>query len=413
MVGRLASKHALAFIFVTVLLDSMGLGIIIPILPKLITSLAHVGLDDAARIGAYLSFSYAGMQFLFSPLLGNLSDRFGRRPVLIISLVGMCIDYLIMGVAPSVGWLFLGRILSGLAGASFTTASAYIADVAPPEKRAQSFGLIGAAFGVGFVVGPALGGLLGEFGVRLPFFASAGLAALNALYGLFVLKETLPKENRRKFELWRANPLGAVLVLRRYPVVLPLCGVLVLMRLAHDANPVVFSYYTMLKFHWTPAQVGASLMAVGVVVSVAYSILPRLVPRLGETRAIYIGLAGGAASFAGYAFATQGWMIYAFMLPFGLVALVMPALNSIMTKEVGPKEQGELQGAITAGGSLTSVFAPLLLGNLFAVFSDPHAPVYFPGAAFAAAAIFMVLAAILLAIIRPEARKAASPQSAE
>lgn len=413
MAGRLASKHALAFIFVTVLLDSMGLGIIIPILPKLITSLAHVGLDDAARIGAYLSFSYAGMQFLFSPLLGNLSDRFGRRPVLIISLVGMCIDYLIMGVAPSVGWLFLGRTLSGLAGASFTTASAYIADVAPPEKRAQSFGLIGAAFGVGFVVGPALGGLLGEFGVRLPFFASAGLAALNALYGLFVLKETLPKENRRKFELWRANPLGAVLVLRRYPVVLPLCGVLVLMRLAHDANPVVFSYYTMLKFHWTPAQVGASLMAVGVVVSVAYSVLPRLVPRLGESRAIYIGLAGGAVSFAGYAFATQGWMIYAFMLPFGLVALVMPALNSIMTKEVGPNEQGELQGAITAGGSLTSVFAPLLLGNLFAVFSDPHAPVYFPGAAFAAAAIFMVLAAGLLAIIRPEAHKTASPQSAE
>jgi MFS transporter, DHA1 family, tetracycline resistance protein len=413
MKPNLASRHALAFIFVTVLLDAMGLGIIIPVLPKLLTTLAHEGLDDAARTGATLSFAYAGMQFLFAPVLGNLSDRFGRRPVLIISLAGMCIDYLIMGVAPTVAWLFVGRILSGMAGASYSTAAAYIADVSSLAKRAQSFGLIGAAFGVGFVVGPALGGLIGEHGVRLPFFVSAGLAALNAFYGLFVLRESLSKDHRRKFELWRANPLGALIVLRRFPIVLPLCGVLILMRIAHDANPSVFSYYTMLKFHWTPAQVGYSLMAVGVVVSISYALLPRLIRYTGESRAVYIGLAGGAASFLGYAFAVQGWMIYAAMLPFALVSMAMPALNAIMSKEVGPGEQGELQGAVTSLGSLTSVFAPLLLGNLFAYFSGPGALVYFPGAAFAAAALCMVLAAAQFAFIRPHARTTAAPQSAQ
>jgi MFS transporter, DHA1 family, tetracycline resistance protein len=400
MAGKLTSRHALVFIFITALIDSMGLGIVIPVWPKLLTTLAHVGLDNAARTGAMLSFAYAGMQFLFAPALGNLSDRYGRRPVLILSLLGMACDYLIMAIAPSVAWLFLGRTLSGMAGASYTTAAAYITDISPPEKRAKNFGLLGAAFGLGFVLGPALGGLLGEYGVRLPFFVSAGFAALNALYGLFVLHESLPRENRRKFEFWRANPLGALIVLRRYPTVLPLCGVLILMRLAHDSNPTVFSYYTMLKFHWTPAQVGASLMAIGAVVTVAYSTLPRLALRFGEARSVYLGLAGGTLSFAGYAFASSGWMIYAFMLPFGLVSLVMPALNAIMSREVPPGAQGELQGALASGGSLTSVFAPLIMGNLFAVFSAPSAPVYFPGAAFLAAALCLVLGAGLFALIR-------------
>lgn len=413
MKPKLASRHALAFIFVTVLIDAMGLGIIIPVWPKLLTTLAHEGLHDAARTGATLSFAYAGMQFLFAPVVGNLSDRFGRRPVLIISLLGISIDYLIMGVAPTVAWLFLGRILSGMAGASYSTAAAYIADVSSAEKRAQSFGLIGAAFGVGFVVGPALGGLIGEYGVRLPFFVSAGLAAINALYGLFVLRESLSKDHRREFELWRANPLGALIVLRRFPIVLPLCGVLVLMRMAHDANPNVFSYYTMLKFHWTPAQVGASLMVIGVVVSISYAVLPRLIRYTGEPRAVYVGLTGGALSFLGYAFATEGWMMYVATLPFALVSMAMPALNAIMSKEVGPGEQGELQGALTSLGSLTSVFAPLLLGNLFAYFSGPRAPVYFPGAAFVAAALCLVLAAALFAFIRPHASAIAAPRSAQ
>jgi DHA1 family tetracycline resistance protein-like MFS transporter len=394
------SKYAVAFIFITMLIDVMGLGIILPILPKLIATLAHSGMDEAARIGAWLMFAYAGMQFLFAPLLGNLSDRFGRKPVLILSLIGIGIDYVIMGVAPTLGWLFAGRLLSGMAGASFTTAAAYIADVSPPEKRAQNFGMIGAAFGVGFILGPFLGGQLGHYDVRLPFFVAAGLAAANALYGLVVLKESLDLAHRRPFELWRSNPLGALMVLKRYPVVLPLCGVLILMRLAHDANPTVFTYYTMLKFHWGPRDVSWALAMVGLVTAVAYGTLPRLARKIGSDRSVYIGLTGGALCFLGYAFASQGWMMFAFMVPFGLVSLVMPSLNAILARAVGPKSQGELQGALTSGGSLTSVFAPLILGNLFAWFSGPKAPVYFPGAAFAAAALFLAAAAVLFAVIR-------------
>lgn len=413
MQGRPAGKHALAFIFITMLIDVMGLGIIVPIFPQLLASLIHGGLDDAARVGAYLSFAYAGMQFLFSPFLGNLSDRYGRKPVLILSLVGICIDYLIMGFAPTIGWLFLGRLLSGFGGASFTTGAAYINDISTPETRARNFGMIGAAFGVGFMIGPALGGIIGHYGVRLPFFASAAFAALNAIYGLIVLRESLPKESRRKFELWRANPVGAFVVLRRYPSVLPLCGVLVLMRLAHDANPNVFSYYTMLKYHWGPRDVGLALMGIGLITAISYSTLPRLARRIGEGRSVYIGLAGGALSFVGYAFAAQGWVFLAFMLPFALVSLIMPSLNAIMAREVPPNSQGELQGALTAAGSLTSVFAPLIMGNLFAHFSAPDAHPYFPGAAFLAAALVLVLAGVLFAIIRPQERAAPSVQGAE
>ena len=404
MGGQQAGKHALVFIFITILIDSMGLGIILPVLPKLIATLVHGGMDDAARYGAWLSFSFAGMMFLFSPLLGNLSDRFGRRPILILSLVGIGIDYSIMGWAPTIGWLFLGRVLSGFGGASYTTAAAYIADITPPEKRAQNFGLVGAAFGIGFVFGPAFGGVISGYGVHMPFFAAAGLAFANALYGLIVLKESHIVENRRKFEIWRANPLGALLVLKRFPIILPLCAVLVLVRVSHDANPVVFSYYTMEKFGWGPRMVAWSLVAVGLIVTVSYATLPRLVTRIGERKAVYIGLMGGTLSFAGYAFSTQGWMIFVFMLPFGLMSLAMPAMNAIMSREVGPKEQGELQGALTSLGGLTSVGSPLLLGNLFAYFSSRHAPIYFPGAAFLASAMCLVLAALLFAVIRPVAR---------
>lgn len=411
MPGPHHSKHALAFIFITMLIDVMGLGIILPILPKLISDIAHTGMDGAAQIGALLAFTYAGMQFLFSPLLGNLSDRFGRRPVLILSLLGIGIDYIIMGFAPTLAWLFVGRILSGMAGASFTTAAAYIGDISTPETRAKNFGMIGAAFGVGFVLGPALGGYLGHYGVRLPFFVAAGLAVANALYGAFVLKESLPHEHRRPFELWRANPWGALMVLKRYPIVLPICGVLILMRLAHDANPIVFSYYTMLKFGWGPREVAHALVVVGIVTALAYSTLPRHAKRIGEARSVYIGLIGGAVCFLGYAFASRGWQMYAFMLPFGLVCLVMPSLNAILSRAVGPKAQGELQGALSSGGSLTSVIAPLILGNLFAWTSSPHTPVYFPGAAFVAAAAFLIMAALLFAYIRSRTNFSADAQN--
>ena len=409
-----ASKFALAFIFITIFVDVMGLGIIIPVFPKLIAGLTGEGLSGAARYGGWLIFAYAGMQFLFAPVIGNLSDRYGRRPVLILALVAIGVDYTITGLAPTITWLFVARILSGMAGASYTTASAYIADVSPPEKRAGNFGLVGAAFGLGFIVGPAIGGVIGQYGVRLPFFVAAALAMANALYGYLVLAESLPKTSRRKFEFWRANPLGSLVALRRYPFVLPLCGVMVLMRIAHDSNPAVWTYYTMLKFHWTTAEVGYSLMAIGAIVAVSYAWLPRfLIPKIGEVRAVYLGLAGGAASFAGYAFATTTQILYAWMLPFAVMCLAMPALNAIMSKEVGPTEQGELQGAIASVGSLTSVGAPLAMSYLFAYFTGSVAPVYFPGAAFLAAGVCLVMAAFVFAIVKPKAiNEPANPQVA-
>ena len=395
---RGTSRHALIFIFITMLVDSIGLGIVLPVTPQLISELTHQGMSGAARWGGWLFFVFALMQFLCAPLIGNLSDRFGRRPVLIASLAMLGVDYLITGLAPTIAWLFVGRFLSGIAGAAYSTANAYIADVSLPEKRAANFGVISAAFGIGFVIGPAVGGLLGQYGARMPFYVSAGFAFANALYGSIVLKESLPLERRRAFEIWRANPLGALIALQRFPMLIGMFGVTVLMRLGHDANPVVWTYYTMLKFHWSSAEVGYSLMAVGAMLTLVFMFVTRLViPRLGELRSAYLGLTCGAIGFFGYAFATEGWMLYGWMAVWVFMGLVMPSLNAIMSKEVGPSEQGELQGALASLGGLTSVAAPPLLSNLFGYFTSDAAPVYFPGAAFFAAAIFTLLAALLLA----------------
>ncbi len=411
-----SSRLALTFIFITMFVDTVGLGMIIPVTPQLIAQLTGhhdygpQAMSDAARWGGWLFFVFAAMQFLCAPIIGNLSDRFGRRPVLIASLLAIGFDYLLTGLAPTILWLFIARFLSGIAGASYSTVNAYIADVSPPEKRAANFGLTGAAFSVGFIVGPALGGLLGQYGPRMPFFAAAALAVANALFGLLVLKESLPKENRRKFEWWRANPVGALHALSRFPLILPLCIVIILMRLAHDANPAVFTFYTMAKFGWTEQTVGYSLMAVGAMMMVVYSWLIRVViPRIGETNAVYFGLMFGAAGFAGYAFATQGWMMFAFMVPFSLMAFAQPALSAIMSRVVGPTEQGELQGALACIGSLTSIVSPPLLTGLFSYFTGKSAPVHFPGAAFLAASLCLVLAAFVFTQIRkaPEAARQA------
>jgi DHA1 family tetracycline resistance protein-like MFS transporter len=395
------NRHALTFIFITMLVDTVGLGIILPVMPKLIAELTGQGMSEAARWGGWLFFVYALMQFFCAPAIGNLSDRFGRRPVLIISLAVLGVDYLITALAPTIFWLFVARFLSGIAGAAYPTANAYIADVSPPEKRAANFGLVGAAFGIGFVIGPAIGGVLGQHAARLPFYVSAAIAFCNALYGFIVLKESLPLENRRKFDLWRANPLGALLALRRFPAMLGLFGVVVLMRLAHDANPVIWTYYTMLKFNWTPAQVGYSLMVVGAMLAFAYSFLTRLiVARIGENRSVFLGLACGTIGFMGYAFATHGWVLYLWMAVWVLMALSGPSLNAIMSRQVGPSEQGELQGALASLGSLTSVAAPPILSNLFGYFTSSAAPIYFPGAAFFAGSLFLALSALVFAWTR-------------
>jgi DHA1 family tetracycline resistance protein-like MFS transporter len=395
------NRHALAFIFITMLVDTIGLGIIIPVTPKLITELTGQGMSEAARWGGWLFFVYALMQFLCAPAIGNLSDRFGRRPVLIASLGMLGVDYLITAMAPTILWLFIARFLSGIAGAAYPIANAYIADVSPPEKRAANFGLVGAAFGIGFVIGPAIGGLLGQFGPRVPFYVSAGIAFCNALYGAIVLKESLPLESRRKFEWWRANPLGALLAMRRFPAMLGLFSVFVLMHLGHDANPVIWTYYTMLKFNWSPAQVGYSLMVVGAMLTLVFSVATRIiVPRIGEVRSIYIGLVCGTVGFMGYAFAAHGWVLYAWMAVWVFFGLSGPSLNAIMSRQVGATEQGELQGALASLGSLTSVAAPPILSNLFGYFTGSQAPIYFPGAAFFAASACLGLSALVFAWVR-------------
>ncbi len=401
-----AGRHALIFIFVTMFVDVVGIGITAPVGPKLIAGLMHASLSEAARFSGWLMFVYAGMQFLFAPLIGNLSDRFGRRPLLILSVAALGVDFLIVACAPTIAWLFLGRLLSGMAGASITTANAYIADITPPEKRAGNFGLAGAAFGIGFIVGPALGGVLGDIWVRLPFFVSAALAFANAGYGFLVLRESLPPARRRAFSWKRANPLGALAAMKRYPLVLGLAGVLVLMRFAHDANPAVWTFYTMERFNWTMREVGLSLMASGTITALAYGVLPRLlIPRLGETRSIYIGLAAGAVGFAGFAFSTQGWMLYAWMPIFALMALAMPSLNAVMSKAVDPSAQGELQGALVSVGSLTSVAAPLFMSYLFAYSTTPGAKFYFPGAAFAMASLCLLAAVAFFAFVEARRRQ--------
>jgi len=397
--NQTGGRFALIFIFLTMLIDTIGLGVIIPVSPGLIAGLTHQGLSGAARWGGWLFFAYALMQFLCAPLIGNLSDRFGRRPVLILSLAMLGVDYLITGFSPTIAWLFIGRTLSGMAGASYSTANAYIADITPPEKRAANFGLVGAAFGVGFVLGPALGGFVGEhFGLRAPFFAAAGLSFANALFGLLVLKESLPTERRRHFEWRRANPLGALKALSHFPQLAILLAVLVLVQFAHDSLPSTWSYYTMLKFGWGPGDVAWSLVAVGVLTAISFGVLPRLiVPRIGDRGAVYLGLAFGMVSYLGYALAARAWIFYAWMIPFTVGGVGGPALNAIMSHNVPATEQGELQGATSSITSLTSVFAMWAMPTLFAWFTGKGAPVYFPGASFFAAAICEVGALLLFA----------------
>jgi DHA1 family tetracycline resistance protein-like MFS transporter len=302
-----SNSKALSFIFITLLIDVIGLGIIIPVLPALIEQITGGDISEASRTGGWLTFAYAAMQFLFSPVIGGLSDRYGRRPVLLASLLGFGLDYILMGFAPTIGWLFLGRLIAGITGASYTTAGAYIADVSTPEKRAQNFGLIGVAFGVGFIIGPVLGGLLGHYSPRLPFFVAAGLALLNALYGYFVLPESLTPEHRRPFDWKRANPIGSLRHLGRYPVVLSLVISFVLLYLSGHATQSTWTFYTIEKFGWNEQWVGYSLGFVGLMVAIVQGGLIRIViPKLGQKRSVFVGLTFYTIGFFLFAIATKG-----------------------------------------------------------------------------------------------------------
>ena len=385
-------KPALGFIFITLLLDITGIGIIIPIIPKLITELIHGNLSNASLFGGWLMFSFAIMQFLFSPVLGNLSDRFGRRPVLLFSIFGFGLNYLIMAFAPSIGWLFAGRILAGITGASFTTATAYIADISTPEKRAQNFGIIGAAFGLGFIIGPVLGGLLGHIGSRIPFFAAAGITFLNWIYGYFVLPESLPIEHRRKFELKRANPVGSFLLIKRYAVISTMVGALICLYLASHATQSTWSFFTMQAFKWKPYMVGISLGVVGLLTAIVQGWLIRVInPIIGLKKAIFIGLSLYTIGFILIAAATQGWMLFAIMVPYCLGGIAGPALQSIISNQVPANEQGELQGTLTSLMSACAIVGPLIMTSLFSYFTGKFAPFYLPGAPFLMGAILILV----------------------
>jgi DHA1 family tetracycline resistance protein-like MFS transporter len=387
-VSRPAGKHALVFIVITVLIDIIGFGLILPVLPRLLVELTGDTVNQAAIDGGWLAFVYAVMQFVCAPLLGNLSDRYGRRPVLLFAVGALGVDYIVMGFAPTLAWLFLGRTIAGIAGASFTPAYAYVADVSPPEKRAQSFGLISAAFGVGFILGPALGGLLGQLGTRMPFFAAAALSLVNLVYGTFVLPESLPLEARRPFEWRRANPLGTLLQMRKHPVVLGLLGALFLWMVAHQVMPSTWTFYTKFRFGWSEAMIGASLAAAGVVMAVSQATLMRvLVPRLGERRTALTGIAVASVGYFGYGIATAGWMMFAWLGTWLLGALVMPSTNALMSHRVEKSAQGELQGAVASLFGLSSIVGPPLMTQLFGRFSAPDAPVHLPGAAFFASTL--------------------------
>lgn len=392
-------QPALGFIFITLLIDITGFGIVIPVFPKLIEHLIHGDLSQAALWGGWLTLAYSVMQFLFAPVLGNLSDRYGRRPILLGSLLGFGIDYTFLAFAPNIGLLFVGRIIAGITGASFTTASAYIADVSTPEKRAQNFGIIGAAFGLGFIIGPVLGGVLGQFSTKLPFLAAAGLALLNAIYGFFILPESLAPENRRPFEWKRANPVGSLMQLKKYPAVSGLIVSLILIYIAAHAVQSTWSYFTMSRFKWTEALVGYSLGLVGLLSGLVQGLLIRVtIPKLGQKKSIVIGLTLYSIALFFFAIASQSWMMYAILVIYCTGGIAGPALQGLISTQIPPNEQGELQGGLTSLMSVTSIIGPPLMTNLFAFFTGKSAPVHFPGAPFLMGAVLM-LASTLFAIL--------------
>lgn len=395
---------ALGFIFITILIDVIGFGIIIPVLPALIRQLTGGDITEAARYGSWLTFAYAIMQFLFSPVVGALSDRYGRRPVLLFALLGLGIDYIFQAFSPTIVLLFIGRLIAGVTGASFTTATAYIADISTPEKRAQNFGLVGVAFGLGFIIGPGIGGLCSEWGrhightgtfdwsVRLPFIVAAAFSLLNMCYGFFVLPESLLKENRRKINWRRANPIGSLMHLRKYPIISGLTVSFFLIYIAGHAVQSNWTYYTIYKFGWSSLTVGISLSLVGVLVATVQGGLIRItIPKLGEKNSVYVGLALYVVGMTLFAFASQSWMMFVFLIPYCLGGICGPALQGIISNQVPANEQGELQGALTSLISVTSFLGPLIMNNLFAYFTSDAAPFKFSGMPFIAGALFMLI----------------------
>ena len=395
-------QAAVGFIFATILIDVIGLGIIIPVVPQLLQHLMHItdrsDISSIAKPAMLMTFIYAVMQFIFAPILGSLSDHYGRRPILLFSLLGFGVDYIFLAFAPTIGWLFVGRMIAGITGASITTAAAYMADISDEKSRAKNFGMIGAAFGLGFIIGPLLGGLLGEWGPRIPFLVAAGLALINALYGYFILPESLDKEHRRAFDIKRANPIGSLKNLNKYPAVFGLIISLLFIYLAAHAVQSNWSFANISKFGWTPKMIGISLGVVGLLVSVVQGVLIRFInPKIGNEKSVYYGIMLYAIGLTLFAFASQSWMMFLFLIPYCLGGISGPALQAIISLHVSKNEQGELQGSLTGLQSLTTIIGPPMMIGLTSYFSIKNDPqhIYFPGAAFLLGALFMLLSAII------------------
>jgi DHA1 family tetracycline resistance protein-like MFS transporter len=396
MSTSLPRAPALGFIFVTLVLLVLGFGIIIPVLPGLVTQFRGGSVSEGSHAYGWLIGVFALMQFIGSPILGALSDRFGRRKVILIALAGSAIDNLVMALAPSLGWLFAGRMIAGLTAGVIATANAYIADVTPPEKRAQGFGLVGAAFGLGFIIGPAVGGLLGHLHLRLPFFVSAGCLVANWLYGAFVLPESLPPEKRRAFEWKRANPVGGLFLLRRFHGIFGLAGMQFLYLLGSLMLQSTWVLYTGYRYGWGPQQVGFSLMFVGVASAAVQGGLVRpILGRLGEQRGLAAGLVLSAIAMTGYGLATRGWMIYALIVCGALGGIAGPAAQSLITRHVPPDEQGAVQGVLASLGSLAGIFGPPIAAWSFGACVAPGTVLPLPGVAFFEAAALFLLALVL------------------
>jgi len=393
-----SKKTALLFIFVTILVDVIGIGIILPIIPDLIMELTGEGTAMAVIYGMWLTTAFAGMQFLFSPVLGEISDRYGRRPILLIALLGLSIDYLIHAWAPTITWLFIGRILAGITGASFTVASAYIADISTPEEKAKNFGIIGAAFGLGFIIGPGIGGFFGEIDIRLPFYIAAGLTFANFVFGYFFVPESLPKDKRRTVEFMKMIPGVSLLSLRKYKGVLLLIIAFFLANLAGQSLPSTWSYYGIERYNWSPKEIGISLMVVGLLVAIAQGFLVGIVvKKFGKKAVIISGFLLWTIGMFLFSVASEPWMLYAFLIPYAFGGVAGPTVQGVISNQVSEKEQGNLQGAITSLISVTAILGQLLFSSVFYFFIRPKTSTYFPGAPYVLAALFLFLA-LLLAI---------------
>lgn len=388
----------LGFIFITIFIDILGLGIIVPVLPKLLETLGHVDVSRASEYSGWLTFTYALMQFICSPLLGNLSDRFGRRPVLLASLFGFGIDYLFMAFAPTIAWLFVGRFIAGIAGASTTTASAYIADISTGDKRSADFGLIGAASGAGFIMGIGLGGYLGDISLKLPFMAAAAFALLNAIYGLFVLPESLAPEHRRKFEWSRANPRGAFKNMVNHSVLAGLATAFALVYIGQKAVEYLLSFFITEKFNWSLSRISTLGIYIGaLIVSIQGGLIRWIIPKLGQKPSIIYGLCCYAIGLLLIAFFTfNGWLLYAYMIPYCLGGVSGAALQGLITSKVGPKEQGELQGTLSSINSISIVIGPLVMSYIFHYFTGRSAIINFPGAPYLFGALLMIISIVIV-----------------